>query len=508
MHARFLPLLALSLLPLQAQDSPAPAQAEVTPAAPAQAQAEATPASPAPAPAAQQVQESPTAIAQASAYDSDDTKLEGYLVELKKEANQGNPEAARRLAENYLAGNHFEQARAWGQKYLDLLRAKAEGGDITSMLMLGGMYWQGGRYADPDREDAARWFRMAADKGDVRAWYILGEAYRESGQLDKAAEAFSKAYQVYADRVLADANDLEALYWQGYMELKGEGTAANADSGLEKLNRAADAGSQWALTCLFKVYTEGDSVAQDKAKAMEYAKRLVDTTGDATMAYMLACHYMNLDGSARPGEGVDEQNSEALKYLDIAAKANNPSAICHKADILRREGKLSEALGYYRQAASMAQPQALTAAAEILLTGGEGIEQDTDMALRYLQTAVARYQDGDACRMLADFYREQGETELANHWIVQASDANCAAAMAQRGLLHLSPFSGLSWDPTLTYQWWIKGRELGDSTCQLYLNLYFFVFLPLLLILVFGLPIYLVRRVSKQRDSEQEQTKA
>lgn len=489
MQARLLPLLLLSLLPLQAQDtavSTAPDPSADTAASPAA-----------------DVQATSPASAEDSIYTSEDSKLEGYLTELKKEANQGNPEAARRLAENYLTGNHFEQARAWGHKYLDLLRAKAEGGDVMSMLMLGGMYWQGGRFADPNREEAVRWFRMAADKGDVRASYILGEAYREAGQQDKAREAFGKAYSVYSDRVNADANDLEALYWQGYMELKGEGTAANTSAGLEKLNRAADAGNPWALTCLFKAYANGDSVSPDKAKAMEYARRLVDSTGDATMAYMLACYYMNLDGSARPGEGVDEKNPEAVKYLDIAAKANNPSAICHKADILRREGKLAEALEYYRQAASMAQPQALTAAAEILLEGGDGIEQDSDLALRYLQTAVARYQDGDACRMLADFYRSQGETALANHWIVLASDANCAAAMAQRGLLHLSPFSGLSWDPTLTYQWWIKGRELGDSTCQLYLNLYFFVFLPLLLILVFGLPIYLARRVSKRGSTAQ-----
>lgn len=480
MQARLLPILLLSLLPLQAQDTSIP----TTPNPPANMAAD--------------VRTTSTASGEDSIYASEDTKLEGYLTELKKEANQGNPEAARRLAENYLTGNHFDQARAWGHKYLELLRAKAESGDIMSMLQLGGMYWQGGRFADPDREEAVRWFRLAADKGDVRASYILGEAYRESGQQDKARDAFSKAYQVYADRVAANPQDLEALYWQGHMELKGEGTDANRDTGLEKLNRAADAGNQWALTSLFKAYTDGETVLPDKTKAMDYARRLVDRTGDATMAYMLACYYMNLDGSARPGEGVDEENPEAEKYLDIAAKANNPSAICHKADILRRQGKPADALNYYRQAASMAQPQALTAAAEILLKGGEGIEQDTDLALRYLQTAVARYQDGNACRMLADFYRSQGETELANHWIVQASDANCAGAMAQRGLLHLSPFSGLSWDPTLTYQWWLKGRELGDSTCQLYLNLYFFVFIPLLLVIVFGLPLYLVRRLNKK----------
>lgn len=490
MNTRFLPLIALSLLPLQAQDAPASTTPE---AAVAPATAEATPAGNSP-------------LLSDPAYRSDDARLEGYLEGLKREAAQGKPEAARRLAENYLTGNHFTQARAWAQKYLDLLRAKAENGDVPSMLTLGGMYWQGGQYTPPDREEANRWFRMAADHGDVRASYILGEAYRESGQRDKSREAFAQAYRTYSDRASRDPQDLEALYWQGFMELKGEGTAANAATGLDKLNRAADAGSQWALTSLFKAYTDGDGVPADKAKAMEYARRLVDSTGDGTMAYMLACYHMNLDGTARPGEGVDEHNPDATKYLDIAAKANNPSAICHKADILRRDGKLAESLSYYRQAASMAQPQALTAAAEILLKGGEGIEQDTDLALRYLQVAVARYQDGDACRMLADFYREQGETELANHWIVQASDANCAAAMAKRGLLHLSPFSGLTWDPTLTYQWWIKGRELGDSTCQLYLNLYFFVFIPLLLILVFGLPLYLARRVIKQRGNQQETT--
>lgn len=511
MRYRILPLLALSLLPLQAQDSPTGPSPANLPAAdsPATAAAAAAEAA-ARAAAASSTGEtttpsSPTASTTSKlSYASNDSGLESFLVELKKEAESGKPEAAQRLAAQYAIGGHFEQARAWALKYLDLLRAKAEAGDLVSMLTLGSLSWRGGQFTQPDHEAAMHWFRMAADKGDVRGFYIMGEAYREAGQPDKANEAFQQAYRIYADRVTANPEDTEALYWQGYMETQGEGTAAQLQSGIDKLNQAADAGNVWALEYLFKIYTDGKLLPADKPKAMEYAKRVVDTNGSAPMAYMLACYYMNVDGAARPGQPVDENNAEGLKYLDIAAKANNVSAITHRADILRRQGKLAEALQGYQQAASMQQPQALLAAADLLLNGGEGLERDPDTALRYLQTAVIRYHDGDAANMLADFYRSQGENALANHWIVQASDDDCAAAMARRGLLHLSPLSGLAWDPTLTYQWWVKGREMGDPTCALCLNLYFFVFIPLLLVIVFIVPVLLVKRLHKRAKEQGE----
>ena len=74
--------------------------------------------------------------------------------------------------------------------------------------------------------------------------------------------------------------------------------------------------------------------------------------------------------------------------------------------------------------------------------------------------------------------------------------------MARRGLLHLDPSSPVVWNPTATYHWWKIGADAGDATCTLYLRLYLYLFTPLLLILIFGLPLYFVHNLAKRRKEQ------
>ena len=46
-------------------------------------------------------------------------------------------------------------------------------------------------------------------------------------------------------------------------------------------------------------------------------------------------------------------------------------------------------------------------------------------------------------------------------------------------------------------------RDSGDETCTLYLRLYLYVFAPLLLILIFGLPLYFVHHMVKRRNEQE-----
>ena len=67
----------------------------------------------------------------------------------------------------------------------------------------------------------------------------------------------------------------------------------------------------------------------------------------------------------------------------------------------------------------------------------------------------------------------------------------------------MDPTSGLTWNPTATYHWWKLGADSGDETCTLYLRLYLYVFAPLLLILIFGLPLYFVHHMVKRRNEQE-----
>lgn len=491
----------LALLPLHASEAAAePREAQAAPAdSPAPASAD---TSGAPATGAEQT-EAPSASTGTDTkpqlrLDSDNPELEGSLASLKDQAAQGDAEAARQLARRYALNGCLPQADSWATRYIDMLTAKAEGGDTRAMTLLAALYWRGDEFVEQNAEQAAHWLSRAADAGEASAAYLLGAQYASLGDTQKADEAYARAYRLYRDRFEANASDAVSLYWLGYMEQAGQGTEPNAVSGLDKLAKAADLGSDWALTQLFKTYIQGIGVEPDKERAMGYAARLVDQGRDATMATLLARYYLNLDGERDPNAPADTTNAEGLRYLDLAVAANQPEAIITKGSLLLQEGRAAEALPYFEQSASFGNSRAMTEAGRLLMQGAEGIEQDSEAALRHLLTAANRYRDPDAAALLADYYKKLGENELANHWIVLASDNGHAGAMLRRGLLHLSPFSGLDWDPTLCYKWWKLGASQGDAGCRTAVNIFHYVFIPLMLVLLFGFPLYLNHRVRRK----------
>lgn len=471
---------------------------------PGKTQAAETPAEKAEAPASSQGTKPQARLV----FDSDNLELEGSLASLKDQAAQGDAEAARQLARRYALNGLLPQADSWATRYIEMLTAKAEGGDTRSMTLLAALYWRGDEFVEQNAEQAAHWLSRAADAGEASAAYLLGAQYTSLGDAQKAAEAYARAYRIYRSRFEADSKDAVSLYWLGYMEQAGQGTEQNAVSGLDKLEKAANLGSDWALTQLFKTYIQGIGVSPDKARAMGYAAKLVEKGQDPAMATLLARYYLNLDGERNPQAPADTSNADGRRYLDLAVAANQPEAIITKGTLLLQEGKAAEALPYFEQSASFGNSRAMTEAGRLLLQGTEGIEPDSEAALRHLLTAANRYRNPDAAALLADYYKGLGESELANHWVVLASDNGHAAAMLRRGLLHLSPFSGLEWDPTLCYQWWKLGADQGDSGCRTALNIFYYAFIPLMLVLLFGFPLYLNYRVRRKFAREEAEAAA
>lgn len=524
LSARWLLPGLLALLPLSAAET----AAEQASLASASAPASANTAAPAETQAGEQSEtpdktqaaETPAEEAEASApsqgsepqarlvFDSDNLELEGSLASLKDQAAQGDAEAARQLARRYALNGLLPQADSWATRYIEMLTAKAEGGDTRSMTLLAALYWRGDEFVEQNAEQAAHWLSRAADAGEASAAYLLGAQYTTLGDAQKASEAYAHAYRIYRSRFEADPKDAVSLYWLGYMEQAGQGTEQNAVSGLDKLEKAADLGSDWALTQLFKTYIQGIGVAPDKARAMGYAAKLVEKGQDAAMATLLARYYLNLDGERDPQAPADTNNAEGRRYLDLAVAANQPEAIITKGTLLLQEGRAAEALPYFEQSASFGNSRAMTEAGRLLLQGAEGIAPDSEAALRHLLTAANRYRDPDAAALLADYYKGLGESELANHWVVLASDNGHPGAMLRRGLLHLSPFSGLEWDPTLCYQWWKLGADQGDSGCRTALNIFYYGFIPLMLVLLFGFPLYLNYRVRRKFAREEAEAAA
>ena len=422
----------------------------------------------------------------------DDTSLEANLSELKSASESGNPAATRQVYLRYTLHGHTEQARAWAEKYVYQLKEKAHAGEAKAAWLLGRAYMTGDDYVKPDNAEAIRWFTQASEAGEPSAAYIIGELLTKAGNTGDARVAYARAYSLYKKE--AESGNADALYWQGYMEQNGFGVPVQQATGIEHMEQAAEQGSLPAAYQLFKTYTKGLGIPADDTKSFHYARLLADKGNDAQMAYVVADALLK-------GKGTPKNETAALPYLEKAAEQNIPAAIYHVAWRKQEAGKHAEALADYRRAASMGHADAAVQAGTMMLYG-KGVDKDEEIGLNYLRRASEQLRSPFAPYELAKYYDELGETELADDYYITASDRGLAVAMARRGLLHLIPFSGLRWGPTETYRWWKEGSNAGDETCTLYLRLYLYVFIPLVLILVFGLPILLVRSLHKTSVNE------
>ena len=420
-------------------------------------------------------------------------ELETALTELKQKAEGGDAYSARQVYMRYALKGFMKQAHAWADKFVDILRKQADAGDIIAMRFMGRAYLTGDAYLKRDEAEAANWFKRAADAGDAAAAFILAELHTKALKQEEADAAWKQSYNLYCKK--ADEGDNEALYWKGYMQQQALGTPAAPQEGLANMEKAAAAGCMTAAFQLFKTYTKGIGTAANEAKAFRYAKQLADEGKDPQMIYVVADAYFK-------GKGIAADEKTALQYLEKAVELKVPAAIYHKAWRLEEAGKNEEAYQLYRQSASMGHADAAVRMGSMQLHG-KGTEKDESAGLATLQRACDRLQSAFAPYELARYYDSVGEPALANEWYVVASDRGVAEAMGRRGLMHLNPFSGVKWGPTETYRWWKQGKEAGDADCTLYYNLYFYLFIPLIIILVFALPLLVVYKANKKTQTEE-----
>lgn len=423
---------------------------------------------------------------------SPDERMEQSVAHLKSEAAQGDAYSQRQLYLRYALKGHRTQAAAWADKLIANLTEKANAGDQKAMWMLARLFLQGDEVVPADITRSIEWFNRLSAVNEPSAAFILGDLYTRQNSPGAAASAYAKAYALYSD--MATRGDNEALYWQGYMELNALGTAANAAQGIARLEQAAAAGEMRAAYQLFKIYTQGLGTAADETRALQYAALLADQGKDAQMAYVVADAHLK-------GKGVPQDEAKGLQYLNKAVAAQVPAALYHHAWRLQEQGKHQEALQAYRAAAQQGHADAAVKAGSMLIFG-DGVEADSAEGLKILQYASAALDSPFAPYELGRYYDSVGEKALADEYYITASNRGYAAAMARRGLLHLDPTAPVVWNPTATYHWWKLGADAGDATCTLYLRLYLYVFTPLLLILIFGLPLYFVNNLVKRRKEQ------
>ena len=212
--------------------------------------------------------------------------------------------------EAFFAGNY--------ERAFDLAVTFAGRGDAPSMRLLGQMY-AAGLSVDLDQEEAAGWYRLASDAGDIEAKVLLATML-----LDGAYIARDEDEAATLLRTAADAGHLSGTQMLGMLHLEGRGVARNLQTGAELMREAAEAGETTAQYTLGILYSEGAGVRLDTREAYQWFDRAA-RGGNTEAQIELALGLLRGD-AGEPGLSEERRIEDAIFWLRRAAEAGNPIA--------------------------------------------------------------------------------------------------------------------------------------------------------------------------------------
>ncbi|MDP9108315.1 MAG: sel1 repeat family protein [Pseudomonadota bacterium] len=109
-----------------------------------------------------------------------------------------------------------------------------------------------------------RWARVAAQRGDAAAQYLLGKALFERNAKESTDRAIARVWLLRA----ADQQHPQAAYLLGLIYKEGYAVAVDRSQAAGWFMRAAALGNADAMFMLGNAYLEGDGVPRDQNKAL------------------------------------------------------------------------------------------------------------------------------------------------------------------------------------------------------------------------------------------------
>lgn len=170
-------------------------------------------------------------------------------------------------------------AHRQGVRGLARVMAMADGGDAVAETVLALDYLYGKGVA-ADRDAARRWSLAAARQHYPLAQYVLGMTLLEGGAREEAAHWF---------RAAAEQGNVKAMHNLAVASLEGQGMSRNAEEAVRWFTRAATEGYRDSAFDLGVLYERGEGVPQDARAALKWylvAARTGDTQSAARAAYL------------------------------------------------------------------------------------------------------------------------------------------------------------------------------------------------------------------------------
>lgn len=160
---------------------------------------------------------------------------------------------------------------------------------------------------------AARYHRMAAEKGNAASAYKLAEMYENGAGV---TQSYKNALNWY--RRSAEHGDKHAEFRLGFLHQKGLGTPVNLAAAISWYERAARQDNEWAYHMLAFMYADGEGVRRDLKKARALFEKSLPRTQDSWAQFKLAS-LIAKDDPARARRLLRQSaaagNADAIKML-------------------------------------------------------------------------------------------------------------------------------------------------------------------------------------------------
>ncbi|RLL50178.1 hypothetical protein D8Y20_12105 [Mariprofundus sp. EBB-1] len=355
---------------------------------------------------------------------------------------------------------------------LYLLFSAPDYGDINADgLNLGKTAYQEGDY-----HNAAKWFRLAAKKGDKEAQYLFAMLYRDGKGVQR-----DDVEAVVHLKLSAKQKFAQAQYQLANMLEYGRGVpAADLKAAFGWYKKAAENGLTAAELRMAVMYSEGRGVKKSDADALlwaiqaanshsieatSYLQRLLNkvsakaSAGDSSAQFVLARIYQQ-------GQGLNADMEKAEQWLHQSASSGNAKAQFHLAELLLHSSKpeaIQHVAGWYAKAA---EQENMPAAARlgVLYALGEGVELNRDEALKWLQKAAESGLPSPQSN-LGIMYAEAGNDALAASWLEKAAEQGDKVAQNNLAVMYALG-RGVKLDLKSTVKWFKAAAENDDALAQ------------------------------------------
>lgn len=205
---------------------------------------------------------------------------------------------------------NYPDAVKWFRKAADL-------GDMQAQYKLG-QYYAIGRVLPNNFGEAVKWFRLAAEQGHMIAQKNLGVCYCNGNGTSKDYSEAMIWLRKAAEQDVWDEHCAEAQYKLGIGYYGGHGVAQDFGEATKWFRKAAEKGAVEGQLFLGECYVGGLGVPQNFQEAIAWWRKAAEQ-GSAEAQFRLGLCYAH-------GNGVTHSQQEALRWLGKAAEQGHPKA--------------------------------------------------------------------------------------------------------------------------------------------------------------------------------------